>query len=398
MLGEKQIKWEKEAQSELRQLEEISQTRNLITTECAYDPWLRIEGKKLMNLASNNYMGYAGDERLKKAMIASIQTYGAGATASRLIVGNHPLYEETESELLSWKNAEAGIIVNSGYTANVSIISSLAGRGDYVYSDKLNHASIVDGTILSRAKFMRYRHNDLEHLESMLKRNNDNARKLIVTDSLFSMDGDFAHIKELVQLKEQYNALLMIDEAHATGVYGKKGEGYSYHLGLQNMVDIHMGTFSKALGGFGAYIVGKSWLIDYLTNRMRGFIYSTALPPAILGAAKAAIEIAQRDQERRFLLQENAAYFRKLLTGHGFDLCGSQSQIVPIMIGSNEKTIKFAELLRHAGLAAIAIRPPTVPENQARIRFTITADHRKQDIEWAVEKIALVGAKMGVIR
>ncbi|MBM7587896.1 8-amino-7-oxononanoate synthase [Bacillus pakistanensis] len=397
MQGEKQLPWVKEALTELRHLEEISQTRKLTTTECAYDPWLRIDGKEMLNLASNNYMGYAGDERIKNAMIDAIHTYGAGATASRLIVGNHPLYEETESKLLSWKNAEAGIIVNSGYTANVSIISALAGRGDFVYSDKLNHASIVDGTILSRAKFLRYRHNDLDHLESMLKKNSNKNRHLIVTDSLFSMDGDFAHLKELVQLKEQYHALLMVDEAHATGVFGKKGEGYSYHLELQDKVDIHMGTFSKALGGFGAYIVGKSWLIDYLSNRMRGFIYSTALPPAILGAAKAAIELAEEDQERRTLLHDHAAHFRRSLTDYGFTLCGSQSQIVPIMIGSNEKTIKFAELLRHEGIAAIAIRPPTVPENQARIRFTITADHRKQDIEWAAEKVALVGAMMGVI-
>ncbi|MDF9763649.1 8-amino-7-oxononanoate synthase [Peribacillus simplex] len=343
MHSEKQLPWEDKIKKELAYLEEISQKRELVTTVFAEKPWLLINGHRMLNLASNNYLGYAGDERLKKAMVNAVHTYGAGATASRLIIGNHPLYDQAEQALVNWKKAEAGLIINSGYNANLGIISTLLSRNDFIYSDKLNHASIVDGALLSRAKHMRYRHNDLDHLEALLKKSSIEARKLIVTDTVFSMDGDFAYLEDLVRLKERYNAILMTDDAHGSGIYGKNGEGYACHLHLQNKIDIQMGTFSKALGSFGAYVVGKKWLIDYLKNRMRGFIYSTALPPAILGAIKTAIDLVQEEPERRALLQTHSEYFRKELTYYGFNICGSQSQIVPIVIGENEKTMKFSQ-------------------------------------------------------
>ena len=216
--------------------------------------------------------------------------------------------------------------------------------------------------------------------------------------TVFSMDGDFAFLEELVRLKERYNALLMTDEAHGSGIYGKHGEGYAGNLHLQNKIDIQMGTFSKALGSFGAYVVGKKWLIDYLKNRMRGFIYSTALPPAILGAIKTAIELVQQEPERRSLLQTHSEHFRQELTYYGFNICGSQSQIVPIVIGENEKAMEFAARLQKEGIAAIAVRPPTVPENEARIRFTVTALHDKKDLDWAVERVSIIGKEMGVIK
>ncbi|MFD6440840.1 8-amino-7-oxononanoate synthase [Peribacillus sp. NPDC060186] len=397
MHSEKQLPWEEKIKKELAYLEEISQKRELVTTIFAEQPWLMINGRRMLNLASNNYLGYAGDERLKKAMVDAVHTYGAGATASRLIIGNHPLYEQAEQALVNWKKAEAGLIINSGYNANLGIISTLLSRNDFIFSDKLNHASIVDGALLSRAKHKRYRHNDLAQLEALLKNSSIEANKLIVTDTVFSMDGDLAYLEDLVWLKERYNAMLMTDEAHGSGIYGKNGEGYANHLHLQNKVDIQMGTFSKALGSFGAYVVGKKWLIDYLKNRMRGFIYSTALPPAILSAIKTAIELVQEEPERRTLLQKHAEYFREELTYYGFNICGSQSQIVPIVIGENEKTMKFAERLQKEGIAAIAVRPPTVPENEARIRFTVTALHDKQDLDWAVKKISDIGKEMGVI-
>ncbi|CAH0287048.1 8-amino-7-oxononanoate synthase [Peribacillus sp. Bi96] len=397
MHSEEQLPWEKKIKTELANLEEISQKRQLVTTKFAEQPWLMIDGRRMLNLASNNYLGYAGDERLKKAMIDAVHTYGAGATASRLIIGNHPLYEQAEQVLVNWKNAEAGLIINSGYTANLGIISTLLSRNDFIFSDKLNHASIVDGALLSRAKHKRYRHNDLTHLEALLKNASIESNKLIVTDTVFSMDGDFAFLEDLVWLKERYNAILMTDEAHGSGIYGKNGEGYAYHLGLQNKVDIQMGTFSKALGSFGAYVVGKKWLIDYLKNRMRGFIYSTALPPAILSSIKTAIELVQEEPERRTLLQTHSEYFRKELTNYGFNICGSQSQIVPIVIGENEKAMGFATRLQKEGIAGIAVRPPTVPENEARIRFTVTALHDKKDLDWAIEKVSIIGKEMGVI-
>ncbi|MDM5455574.1 8-amino-7-oxononanoate synthase [Peribacillus simplex] len=397
MHSEKQLPWEDKIKKELAYLEEISQKRELVTTVFAEKPWLLINGHKMLNLASNNYLGYAGDERLKKAMVDAVHTYGAGATASRLIIGNHPLYDQAEQALVNWKKADAGLIINSGYNANLGIISTLLSRNDFIYSDKLNHASIVDGALLSRAKHMRYRHNDLDHLEALLKKPSIEARKLIVTDTVFSMDGDFAYLEDLVRLKERYNAILMTDDAHGSGIYGKNGEGYACHLHLQNKIDIQMGTFSKALGSFGAYVVGKKWLIDYLKNRMRGFIYSTALPPAILGAIKTAIDLVQEEPERRALLQTHSEYFRNELTYYGFNICGSQSQIVPIVIGENEKTMKFAKRLQKEGVAAIAVRPPTVPENEARIRFTVTALHNKEDLDWAVKKVSIIGKEMGVI-
>ncbi|MDM5296530.1 8-amino-7-oxononanoate synthase [Peribacillus simplex] len=397
MHSEKQLPWEDKIKKELAYLEEISQKRELVTTVFAEKPWLLINGHRMLNLASNNYLGYAGDERLKKAMVDAVHTYGAGATASRLIIGNHPLYDQAEQALVNWKKAEAGLIINSGYNANLGIISTLLSRNDFIYSDKLNHASIVDGALLSRAKHMRYRHNDLDHLEALLKKPSIEARKLIVTDTVFSMDGDFAYLEDLVRLKERYNAILMTDDAHGSGIYGKNGEGYACHLHLQNKIDIQMGTFSKALGSFGAYVVGKKWLIDYLKNRMRGFIYSTALPPAILGAIKTAIDLVQEEPERRALLQTHSEYFRNELTYYGFNICGSQSQIVPIVIGENEKTMKFAKRLQKEGVAAIAVRPPTVPENEARIRFTVTALHNKEDLDWAVKKVSIIGKEMGVI-
>ncbi|MGE7762777.1 8-amino-7-oxononanoate synthase [Peribacillus sp. NPDC097895] len=397
MHSEEQLPLEKKIKTELAYLEEISQKRQLVTTNFAEQPWLMIDGRRMLNLASNNYLGYAGDERLKKAMIDAVHAYGAGATASRLIIGNHPLYEQAEQALVNWKNAEAGLIINSGYTANLGIISTLLSRNDFIFSDKLNHASIVDGALLSRAKHKRYRHNDLTHLEALLKNSSIEANKLIVTDTVFSMDGDFAFLEDLVWLKERYNAILMTDEAHGSGIYGKNGEGYANHLGLQNKVDIQMGTFSKALGSFGAYVVGKKWLIDYLKNRMRGFIYSTALPPAILSSIKTAIELVQEEPERRTLLQTHSEYFRKELTNYGFNICGSQSQIVPIVIGENEKAMGFATRLQKEGIAGIAVRPPTVPENEARIRFTVTALHDKKDLDWAIEKVSIIGKEMGVI-
>ncbi|MES9681315.1 8-amino-7-oxononanoate synthase [Bacillus sp. AFS001701] len=398
LIDQENLQWEQEIKGELARLEELSQNRRLVTTESAVQPWLIKNGKNMLNLASNDYLGFAGDERLKNAMVDAVRTYGAGSTASRLIVGNHLLYKQTETELVNWKKAEAGLIINSGYTANLGIVSALVGRGDYVFSDKLNHASIIDGILLSRSKNQRYRHNDLEHLETLLRQAPIEKRKLIVTDSLFSMDGDFANLSGLVQLKEKYNAILMVDEAHSSGIYGENGEGYARQLNLDHRIDIQMGTFSKALGSFGAYVVGKKWLIDYLTNKMRSFIFTTALPPAILGSAKAAIKLVQVESERRVLLKEHASYVRNALGDSGFNLCGSESQIIPIMIGKNDKTMEFAAALQEEGIAAIPVRPPTVPENEARIRFTVTALHQKEDLDWALERIVVLGKRMGIIK
>ncbi|HJV45924.1 MAG TPA: 8-amino-7-oxononanoate synthase [Bacillota bacterium] len=382
---------------ELSHLEEISQRRFLVKIEDGESEWLSKNGQKLLNLSSNNYLGLAGDMRLRIAGVEAINRYGCGAGASRLVVGNHRVYEEAELALKGWKGTEAGLILNSGYAANVGIISSVVGRNGIVYSDKLNHASIVDGILLSRAEHKRYNHCDLNHLESLLQSSPKHKRKLIVTDTVFSMDGDIAPLVDLVTLKERYNAILMVDEAHSSGIFGTKGEGLVHHFQLQDKVDIQMGTFSKALGCYGAYVVGSQWLIDYLMNKMRSFIFTTALPPAILGSACAAMQLVQTEHDRREKLLKNSEYFRTTLARFGFRIGETQTQIIPIIIGPNERTLQFSQRLQEEGIAAVAIRPPTVPDHQARIRFTVMATHTRNELAGAMEKIVKVGKETGVI-
>jgi 8-amino-7-oxononanoate synthase len=313
------------------------------------------------------------------------------------MVGNYSLYEQAEIELAKWKETEAALVFNSGYTANVGIISALVGRNDLVFSDKWNHASIIDGIILSRAKIIRYQHNDLDHLESLLQKAPIHKKKWIITDSVFSMDGDVAPLKGLVELKEKYDAILMVDEAHSSGVYGEGGKGLIHQLGIEQQVDVQMGTFSKALGSFGAYVTGKQWMIDYFVNKMRSFIFTTALPPAVLGSILAAIPIVQQETMRRKQLHENSRYFRKRLDELGFDIGTSVTQIVPVVIGSNALTVRFSQRLEERGIAAVAIRPPTVPEGTARIRFSITAMFTKDELDYTIEQVAAIGKEMGVI-
>ncbi|MED1488285.1 8-amino-7-oxononanoate synthase [Bacillus smithii] len=389
--------WEKQMKEELRHIEDKKQKRHLYSIDFLKNSYVLKDGRRLLNFSSNNYLGLAGDDRLIQASVRAAQQYGAGSTASRLMVGNYSLYEKVESELAKWKGTKAALIFNSGYTANVGIISALVGRHDIVFSDKWNHASIIDGTILSRAEMKRYQHQDLDHLESLLKKAPVHKKKLIVTDSVFSMDGDIAPLKGLVELKEKYGAILMVDEAHSSGIYGERGEGLLHLLGIEQQVDVQMGTFSKALGSFGAYVTGKQWIIDYFINKVRSFIFTTALPPAALGSILAAISIVQKETIRRKKLQENSYYFRKKLYEIGFDIGTSETQIVPIMIGSNELTVLFSKKLEEKGVAAIAIRPPTVPEGAARIRFSLMSTFTKEELDWTLEQVAAIGKELGVI-
>lgn len=379
--------WKDEMIRELEEMEAKNRKRERIETKHADQTWLRRNGRWLFNLASNNYLELAGDKRLCKAAERAVRKYGTGAVASRLIVGNHPLYDEVETSLQRWKKADAALVINSGYAANTGIISALMRRGDVVFSDRLNHASIVDGIRLSGARHQRYRHCDGNHLETLLKKAPVGKRKLIVTDTVFSMDGDVAPLAELITLKERYGAALMVDEAHAGGVFGVHGEGYAGRVNGGDRIDLHMGTFGKALGGFGAYVTGEPWLIDYLVQKMRSFIFSTALPPAVLASANEAIRIVEREERRRTMLHEKAAYFRGALKRRGLDIGASASQIVPVMIGSDADAVAFSQSLQQRGIAAVPVRPPTVPENRARIRLTVMSAHTYEDLQWAVEQI-----------
>lgn len=387
-------------QQDLNRLEQKGLKRHLKSLDSGQDSWFVIDGRKVLNLCSNNYLGLANDERIKEVAIKAIRNYGFGSGASRLVSGTTKLHKELEDKLAKFKKTESALVFNSGYTANIGIISALVGRGDIVFCDKLNHASIIDGIILSRAEFKRYPHKDVEELERILSNQCTRKQKrLIVTDSVFSMDGDVAPIKELINLAKKYDCLLMIDEAHATGVLGKNGRGALEHLGLEDKKDsiIQMGTLSKAFGGFGAYICGTKYLIDYLINFSRAFIYTTALPPAVLSTNIKAIEIIQNEPQRRQKLRKNVEFFRRNLIGLGFEILGDETPIIPLITKEPELTMEFSKRLFKKGIFVQGIRPPTVPQGSARLRITLMATHTIKDLEFALEKIKKVGKKLCLI-
>ncbi len=354
--------------------------RSIPNIDHGSDLYLMHTGKRLLNLASNNYLGLAGSESLKQAAIQSVQTFGASSGASRLITGNYALYGELEQSLRSFKKTPAALAMNSGYTANLGIISSLADRKTLVFSDRLNHASIIDGIILSRAEHIRYRHADPEHLEFLLQKAPEQAQKILITDSVFSMDGDRAPLSELVLLCKKHKVTLIIDEAHATGVLGL-GKGLAADLGLDQEIDAHMGTFSKALGSFGGYVAGSRELIDLLTNRARSLIYSTALPPAVVGANLEALRQVEAHPEKGEKLLLMAEDIRLYLNNLGYDTGSSTTQIIPVILGESRRALRFQGKLMEMGIYAGAIRPPTVARNSARLRLCIRADMGDPEME-----------------
>lgn len=355
------------------------------------------EGRLLLDLSSNDYLGLTGHPVIAAAMSRAAHDEGNGAGASRLVTGNRPAYGRLERMLAEWQGKEAALVFANGYAANIGVIGSLAGRGDAVFSDRLNHASIVDGIALSRAEHARYRHNDPEHLRWLLEKNRHARRKLIVTDAVFSMDGDKAMLGELVLLKREFGAMLMVDEAHSGGVYGRHGEGLSRTLGLQEDVDVHMGTFSKAFGVYGGYVCGNRSLIRWLINKARALVYSTALPPAVIGGVIAALELVRKEAWRRERLTETTGTFRASLRAAGFDVGYSDSPIVPVIVGDSAAALRFGAALAEEGIAAVAIRPPTVPGGTARIRFTLSSSHDDSVMKAAAEKIRKAGMKAGVL-
>ncbi|MBP1157516.1 MULTISPECIES: 8-amino-7-oxononanoate synthase [unclassified Paenibacillus] len=373
--------------TELESLKERAQFRSLVESELQEQGWLLRDGQRMLNLASNDYLGLQQRSGIADARM--------GATASRLIVGNDPVYRQFEEEFARFKGTESCLLFSSGYMANVGAIPALIGRHDIVFSDRLNHASIVDGIVLSRAEHLRYRHRDLRHLESLLCKADPGSKKLIVTDSIFSMDGSIAPLEELVELKDRYGAMLMVDEAHSGGLYGEQGQGLVHELGLTERVEIQMGTFSKAYGGYGAYIAGDEVLKQYLVNKARSLIYTTALPPAVIDSVRRSWLQVREEDWRRKELSRKSAWFRDALQRRGFDTGESECHIIPLLLGSNEQTVHFSEKLQQAGIAAVAIRPPTVPEGTGRIRFTLMATHRDEDLQWAVEEIDRAGRDLG---
>lgn len=343
------------------------------------------DDKEYLMMASNNYLGLTFDTRVIEGALKGAQQYGTGSGGSRLVSGTFPLFTELERSLAKFKNTEKALVFNTGYMANVGTISAVADKNTIIFSDALNHASIIDGCRLSRGTVKTYSHCDIDELKYLLKQVDRNTRKLIVTDGVFSMDGDIAPLDKLYELSRDYNALLMVDDAHATGTIGN-GHGTAAYFGLEKEVDIQLGTLSKSLGSVGGYVAANSTIIDYLVNTSRSFIFSTALSPADIGAALAALHILETDASVLGRLQENVNYMADQLTSMGIDAT-NETPIFPILIGRNEDTLAVSDYLYEAGIIGTAIRPPTVPIGESRIRLTVTAAHNKKQIDFVCQSL-----------
>jgi len=366
---------------ELETLRRRGLYREFKTLDGATDRLITLYGTPFLCFSSNNYLGLANDPRLVAAAKDALDGYGVGAGASRLVSGNQRVHRDLERRLAEFKGTEAAIVFPTGYMANVGAITSLVHEDDAVIVDRLNHASIIDGARLSRAKLLVYAHCDLESLEQALAKARTCRRRLVVTDTLFSMDGDIAPLRELALLAKRYDAIVMADDAHATGVLGEHGRGAVEHAACEGEIDIVMGTLSKALGCLGGFIAGERRLIDYLRNTARSFIYTTALPPAMCAAALAAIDIVEAEPERRATLRRNVAAFKEGLRAKGHDADHTPSPIVPIILGEPARAMDKARELYANDIYVPAIRPPTVPKGTSRLRVSLMAAHTPDDIE-----------------
>ncbi len=377
-------------QTEYTELEQAGLLRHLRTVMSPPTGVITLDGNYVVNLGSNNYLGLSTHPRVMSAAASAAMVYGAGASGSRLLSGNSELYTTLEANLAKTKGTEAALVFSSGYAANTSIIPVLAGEGDLILSDALNHASIIDGCRLSRATKKVYRHCDVEHLKTLLAESSDFRRRLIVTDGVFSMDGDIAPLPDIYELAKEYNAMLLVDDAHGFGVLGKDGSGTVAHCGLEGQDIIQMGTLSKAIGGLGGYVAGHRVLIDLLINRARGFIFTTGLPPATLSAADAALNVMRSSRNLRCHLLNHAETMKTALTDLGYTLLPSETQILPVIIGEPQRATDVAEALLAEDVFAPAIRPPAVPAGTSRLRVTVMATHTDSDIEHALDGFANV--------
>ena len=370
------------------QLDAKEQNHNLRTLKeyCPIDAVrVKRDDKEYLMMASNNYLGLTFDSRLIEGAVKGAQQYGTGSGGSRLVSGTFPLFTELETELAKFKNTEKALVFNTGYMANVGTISAIADKNTIIFSDALNHASIIDGCRLSKATVKAYSHCDIDELKYLLKQVDRNARNLIVTDGVFSMDGDIAPLDKLYELSRDYNALLMVDDAHATGTIGN-GHGSAAYFNLEKEIDIQLGTLSKSLGSVGGYVAANSTIIDYLVNTSRSFIFSTALSPADIGAALAALQVLETDTSVLGRLQENVNYMAGQLLSMGIGAT-NETPIFPILIGSNEDALAVSDYLYEAGIIGTAIRPPTVPIGESRIRLTVTAAHNKKQIDFVCQSL-----------
>ncbi|MFC1643664.1 8-amino-7-oxononanoate synthase [Chlamydiota bacterium] len=370
---------------ELKQLKKDGLYREMRCVESSQGPEIVINHKKYLCFCSNNYLGLANNEEIKKEAIKAIKKYGVGTGASRLISGNMFLHELLEEKIALFKRKEAGIVFTTGYMANLGTISALAGNNDLVIVDKLNHASIIDACRLSGAHLRVYPHKNMIKLEKFLLNSDKYNKKIIITDSLFSMDGDIAPLKNIVALARKYDAITMIDEAHATGVFGGKGRGVAEYLDVENDIDICMGTFSKSLGSLGGYVVGKKTLIEYLRNKARSFVYTTGIPPAICATSIAALDYCKNHLEIKESLWSNVRYMQENIEKLGYTLLSKDSQIISIIIGDIKNTMNLSDYLFSEGIMVPGIRPPTVPKGTSRLRISVMANHSKEQLDRCLE-------------
>ena len=373
---------------ELNAIKKSGLYRELNIVEGAQGTHLEIKGKTYLSFCSNNYLGLANNPLVIKAVKDAVEKYGWGAGASRLVSGNMRMHEALEDEISRFKGKEASIVFPTGYMANLGTISSLVSKGDLAICDKLNHASIIDGCRLSGADFRVYPHCDMEKLENILKKSTKYPRKLIVTDTVFSMDGDIAPLPDIVRIAHKYKAMVMVDEAHGTGVFGKKGRGVVEHFKLSKKVDIVMGTLSKAVGSLGGYVSGDTDLINYLRNKARPFMYTTALPPAVCAASIAGIKLIRKDPSLRESLWCNVRFLKEKLESLSLKVIPSESPIIPILIGDAKKAVDVSKFLYKKGILIPAIRPPTVPAKSSRLRMTVMSTHTKKDLERLLEVLS----------
>ena len=371
----------------LKERQRLGLRREIAETEPLDAVRVLRRGRECLLLCGNDYLGMAQQPAVIEAACAAMRRHGAGAGGSRLISGSHPSCQALEDALADWKKTEAALVFSSGYAANVGIITALAGPGDLIFSDRLNHASIIDGCRLSGAKIIVYDHADMTDLEAKLAAAPPSGRRLIVSDGVFSMDGDIASLDRIAALGEAYDALVMVDDAHALGILGE-GRGSAQHFGVGDRVAIQMGTLSKSLGSVGGYVAASAELIEYILNRARSFIFSTALPPAVTAAALAGIGLLQEDSGMVKKLQANSLLLRNLLQEEGLPVPDGITPIIPLIVGEASNALLLAELLEDEGILASAVRPPTVPEGESRLRLTVSAAHSEAQLTWAAAKIA----------
>jgi glycine C-acetyltransferase len=361
------------------------------------------DGKRVINLASNNYLGLTTHPKLREAALEATRKYGVGSGAVRTIAGTMKIHMELEEKIARFKNVEACVVFQSGFTANAGTVSALLGNDDFIISDELNHASIIDGARLSRAKIKVFRHKDLAHAEEQLESiKNEPGRKLLITDGVFSMDGDIGPLPGLCDLAEKFGAIMMVDDAHASGVLGRNGRGTIDHFNVHGRVDIQVGTLSKAIGSLGGYVCGTRDLIEFLYHRGRPFLFSTSHPPSVAASCIAAFDVLQEEPERMEQLWENTRYWKKELGSLGFNIGGvttpaSETPITPIIVGDGRLTMDFSRELFKEGVMGTGIAFPTVPEGKARIRTIVTATHTREKLDQALDTLKRVGKRMGIL-